>query len=74
MTADPESVCSSTSFEGVGFVGFYEDGKPVGICWRGLFGSVGNGAWIHGEVDSQGIFTGELFLLMQTFCYCCTFQ
>ena len=60
MTNDPRSVCFSTSFEGIGFVGYYEDGKPVGTAWKGLFGAVGNGAWIYGEVDNQGAFTGEL--------------
>ena len=68
MTADPKSVCSSTSFEGIGFIGYYEAGKTVGIGWRGLFGTVGNGAWIYGETDGQGTFTGEQFLVfLQTF-------
>jgi hypothetical protein len=55
-SVDPSSLCSSQSFDGIGFIGRFKNGLETGNCWRGLIG----GAWIHGEVDSEGHFTGNL--------------
>ena len=57
---DPECLCSDVSVDGVGFIGYFNEGIPTGFGWKGVFGGIGNGAWIYGEVDSQGDFTGEL--------------
>jgi hypothetical protein len=58
-SVDPSSLCSSHSFDGTGFIGRFKNGLETGNCWRGLIG----GAWIHGEVDSEGHFTGNFLLL-----------
>jgi hypothetical protein len=42
---------------GLGFIGNFADGVPVGKCWRELRG----GAWLYGQVDQQGFFTGYPF-------------
>lgn len=47
--------CKSYVEPGLSFVGRIEDGIPVGVCWRGLIG----GAWLYGEVDDIGEFTGD---------------
>ena len=36
LTADPEGHCSSRLFKGLSFVGWFEEGKPTGPCWRFL--------------------------------------
>ena len=47
--------CSDRTEQGLAFIGRFENGLPVGPCWRGLFG----GSWLYGIVDSKGEFTGE---------------
>ena len=54
LTADPEGHCSSKLFKGLSFVGWFEEGKPVGPCWRALLG----GTYLYGVVDENGEFTG----------------
>ena len=54
LTADPEGHCSSRVFKGLSFVGWFEEGKPVGPYWRALLG----GTYLHGVVDVNGEFTG----------------
>ena len=55
-TVDPKGLCSHYVWERVfGFVGRYDEGKAVGVAWRGLFG----GSWLHGKVDENGEFTGN---------------
>ena len=54
LTADPEGQCSSKLFKGLSFVGWFEEGKPVGPCWRALLG----GTYLYGVVDENGEFTG----------------
>ena len=63
LSADPQSLCSHRSFPGIMFVGQYSNGVPKGTCWRGLKG----GAWLYGQVDSKGEFTGELWRHKQVF-------
>ena len=47
--------CGRMIEPGLSFIGRFEDGKPTGICWRGLIG----GAWLYGKVDEIGEFTGD---------------
>ena len=47
--------CNWMITPGLSFIGRFEDGIPIGICWRGLIG----GAWLYGEVDELGEFTGD---------------
>ena len=54
LTADPEGHCSSRLFKGLSFVGWFEEGKPVGPYWRALLG----GTYLYGVVDENGEFTG----------------
>ena len=54
ISNDPKSHCQNSILQGIGFIGHYKDGIPHGVCWRGLTG----GAWIHGEVNEEGYFTG----------------
>ena len=54
MTAEPMGHLSSTLFEGLSFLGWFEKGKPVGPCWKFLVG----GTFIYGIVDENGKFTG----------------
>ena len=66
---DPKSNCPTVLFDGLGFVGHFEDGIPKGICWKELRG----GAWIYGRVDKQGQFSGDFnyfnnyLILMKSF-------
>eukprot|EP00095_Tigriopus_kingsejongensis_P003382 maker-scaffold153_size302544-snap-gene-2.26 protein:Tk03382 transcript:maker-scaffold153_size302544-snap-gene-2.26-mRNA-1 annotation:"hypothetical protein BRAFLDRAFT_120570" len=56
IPSDPKHRCSSKVRGGaLSFVGYYSNGKPTGLAWRGLVG----GSWIHGEVDDNGEFTGD---------------
>ena len=50
-------VCDLDCIEsGLGYVGHYQNGKPVGHAWKGLKG----GGWLHGRVDPKdGTFTGD---------------
>ena len=52
---DKYKSCSNMIEPGLSFIGRFEDGIPTGICWRGLVG----GAWLYGEVDEIGEFTGD---------------
>ena len=54
MTADPKGHLSSTLFEGLTFLGWFEKGKAVGPCWKFLVG----GTFIYGIVNENGDFTG----------------
>ena len=55
VPAENDITCKSYVEPGLSFVGRIEDGTPVGVCWRGLIG----GAWLYGEVDEVGEFTGD---------------
>ena len=55
MSNDPRSRCQQAVITGLGFVGHFRDGVAVGPCWRELLG----GAWIYGEVNEQGLFSGK---------------
>ena len=55
MTVDPRGHCSNMIFPGISFIGWYENGKPTGPCWRHLIGST----YLYGIVDHKGEFTGE---------------
>ena len=54
LTADPEGHCSSRLFKGLSFVGWFEEGKPVGPHWRALLGET----YLYGVMDENGEFTG----------------
>ena len=54
LTADPRGHCSSRSFEGLSFVGWFEEGKPAGPHWRALLGET----YLYGVMDENGEFTG----------------
>ena len=56
LSNDPQSYCKNEVVNGLGFVGHFKDGVPHGICWRGLVG----GAWIYGQVNEEGHFTGNI--------------
>ena len=52
---EPHLTCNTKCrHSGVGYIGHFEGGKPIGTAWRGL---MGNG-WIYGEVDHNGDHTG----------------
>ena len=55
FTQHAEDACSESIFEGLSFVGRYENGRPIGVCWRQLIG----GSWLYGLVDKDGRFSGE---------------
>ena len=55
VSNDPKCACASAVTPSPGFIGHFQDGIPHGICWRGLVGD----AWIYGEVDKDGHFTGK---------------
>jgi hypothetical protein len=55
LSNDWKWACAQTVTRGLGFVGHFKSGKPHGTCWRELVG----GAWIYGEVDGEGHFTGK---------------
>ena len=55
VPVENDRTCQSYVEPGLSFVGRIEDSIPVGICWRGLIG----GAWLYGEVDKIGEFTGD---------------
>ena len=59
LSNDPQSLCSTTFFPGLQFVGHYNQGQPRGICWKRLIGD----SWIYGEVDSEGEFSGTIKFL-----------
>ena len=42
-------------FPFLSFVGWYKNGIPTGPCWKHLIGS----AYIYGNVDKNGKFTGD---------------
>ena len=55
VTVDKNRSCSNFVEPGVSFIGRFENGIPIGICWRGLIG----GAWLYGKVDEIGEFSGD---------------
>ena len=55
MSVDPKGHCSNKYFDGLSFIGWFEEGKPTGPCWRFLVG----GTYIYGVVDNRGEFTGS---------------
>ena len=55
VPVDRNRFCSSFLEPGISFVGRVEEGIPTGICWRGLVG----GAWLYGNVNDVGEFTGN---------------
>ncbi|TRY64354.1 hypothetical protein TCAL_03641 [Tigriopus californicus] len=52
---DSQSLCSTTIFSGLSFVGRYDNGQITGPMWRFV---VGNGA-IYGIADENGRLTGK---------------
>ena len=55
LPVDKFNPCHWKLESGLSFIGRFEDGIPTGVCWRGLIG----GAWLYGEVDEIGEFTGD---------------
>ena len=55
LPVDKYNSCHWKIESGLSFIGRFEDGIPTGVCWRGLIG----GAWLYGEVDEIGEFTGD---------------
>ena len=55
LTRDPQDACAESIFEGLSFIGRYENGTPAGVCWRQLVG----GSWLYGQVDKDGHFSGD---------------
>ena len=52
----PTSTCQvECRLTGLGFIGTFDMGKPVGTAWRGLMG----GGWIFGKVDDRGRHSGD---------------
>ena len=49
-----EGRCSDLVEAGLSFVGHFENGTPVGPCWRKLIG----GSWLYGTLDEKHEFTG----------------
>ena len=47
--------CSDIITAGLGFVGYFENGFPVGPVWRQLVG----GSWLYGVLDENYEFTGR---------------
>ena len=47
--------CSDIITAGLGFVGYFENGFPVGPVWRRLVG----GSWLYGVLDENFEFTGK---------------
>ena len=47
--------CSDIITAGLGFVGYFENGFPVGPVWRQLVG----GSWLYGVLDENYEFTGK---------------
>jgi len=54
MAVDPKGHCSGVCSEGLSFLGWFEEGKPKGPCFRSLIG----GSYLYGIVDEKGEFTG----------------
>ena len=42
----PAWACLGKLFPGLGFLGRYRHGRPVGVVWQQLVG----GAWLYGQV------------------------
>ena len=55
VPGDRNRFCSCFLGHGISFCGSVEEGIPTGICWRGLVG----GAWLYGNVNDVGEFTGN---------------
>ena len=55
FTADPKGHCSSKLFDGLSYIGWFEEGKPTGPSWRSFVGNT----YIYGNVDEDGEFTGS---------------
>ena len=56
LPLDLNGHCKKANFDynGLSFIGNYESGIPMGPSWRRLVG----GAWIYGNVNKNGEFTG----------------
>ena len=54
LPLDLNGHCKGYHDNGLSFIGNYENGIPNGYCWRKLVG----GAWMYGNVDKNGEFTG----------------
>lgn len=54
-TVSKDGSCSDKIERGLGFIGRFTDGIPVGPCWRSLMG----GSWLFGDVNASGEFTGN---------------
>ena len=53
--SDYNDACKSRIENGLGLICHYANGLPKGKCWKGLLG----GAWIYGEVATDGEFSGN---------------
>ena len=49
-----EGRCSDIMISGLSFVGHFENGSPVGPCWRQLVG----GSWLYGTLNENQEFSG----------------
>ena len=54
LSRDPIGQCPGSIFKGLSFIGWLENGTPVGVSWRQLVG----GSWLYGKVDENGEFSG----------------
>ena len=57
LPLDLNGYCKKVNFDSnsLSFIGHYENGMPIGTCWRRLVG----GAWMYGNVNRSGKFTGS---------------
>ena len=57
LPLDLNGYCKKVNFDSnsLSFIGKYENGMPIGTCWRRLVG----GAWMYGNVNRNGEFTGS---------------
>ena len=56
LPIDNVKLCSLACKQpGLGCMGGFEHGKPVGTAWRGVIG----GGWIYGRVDASGHLSGD---------------
>ena len=55
LPLDLNGHCKKCNFDsnGLSFIGNYENGIPIGPCWRRLVGN----AWMYGNVDKNGEYT-----------------
>ena len=54
LSRNVEGRCSDLIVSGLSFIGYFENGYPIGPCWRQLVG----GSWLYGILDENHEFTG----------------